>query len=430
MIATRERQHRERIFKLKKFQAKILPVAAIFGGNASGKTNLFMALNFARTLIIEGTKSDELIPVEPFRLDSKSLKRPTDFKFELLIDNLIYEYSFSVNKNYVLKEKLVIFNSSSEKVIFDRVNDRIALHSYLSKNEYLKFIIDGTWENQLFLTNAVSHKSVYKKTKELKAVYNWFKKTLELVAPDSRFAGLEQFIDEASPLYENMSEILQHLDTGIFRLGNEEVPFNNLRLPEQIKSKIEKELKEGESLRVLLDQAGRFVVSRENGEILAKKLIAYHRTLDDKETPFEIHLESHGTQRAIDLLPAFLDLSATQQSSPKRSGVYLIDEIDRCLHSLMTRTLLETYLKNCNSGTQTQLLFTTHDNSLIDQRLFRRDEIWHMERDTYGQSSLFSLSDFKDIRYDKDIRKSYLQGRYGGIPEIQPAEISRDFIGE
>lgn len=430
MIASRERQHNERVVNLKKFQTKVLPVAAIFGGNASGKTNLFMALNFARALIVEGVDPSEDISVEPYRLDSTSTKRPSSFEFELLIQDVIFEYSFSVKRNIVVTEKLAVVNSNRKKIIYNRRGSQIDLHKSLEKNEHLKSIVDGIWDNQLFLTNAVSHKAVYKNIRELKLVFNWFRLRLVLVAPHSRFARWEQFIDETHPLFENMNNILEHLDTGIIRLGGENLPFDSLPIPEQVKSEIKKNLKEeGMSVRFIINDE-RFVVSMSNKGVVAKKLITYHKKHDNAETPFELHHESHGSQRVIDLLPAFLDLSSKQHSSASETKVYIIDEIDRCLHSLVTRVLLETYLNNCSTETRTQLLFTTHDNSLMAQELFRRDEIWHTERSESGESSLFSLGDFKNVRYDKDIRKSYLQGRYGGIPEIQPAEIAFDLVSE
>jgi AAA15 family ATPase/GTPase len=117
--------------------------------------------------------------------------------------------------------------------------------------------------------------------------------------------------------------------------------------------------------------------------------------------------------RVIDLLPVFLDLCV--QNSKK---VYVIDELDRSLHTLLTRHLLEGYLSSCSPESRAQLLFTTHDVLLMDQDLVRRDEMWITERAASGGSSLMSFSEFKDVRYDKDIRKSYLQGRLGGIPRV------------
>jgi AAA15 family ATPase/GTPase len=123
--------------------------------------------------------------------------------------------------------------------------------------------------------------------------------------------------------------------------------------------------------------------------------------------------ESDGTVRIIDLLPAFLDLA-----DPGTSRVYVIDELDRSLHTLLTRRLLDVFLGASGPGTRGQLLFTTHDALLMDQSLLRRDEMWVTERDDHGESTLLAFSEYKDVRYDKDIRKSYLHGRLGGVPRL------------
>ena len=98
--------------------------------------------------------------------------------------------------------------------------------------------------------------------------------------------------------------------------------------------------------------------------------------------------------------------------------MYVIDEVDRSLHPLLTRQLIVAYLANCSTESRAQLLIAAHDVLLMDQGLFRRDEMWIAERISEGCSELLSFSDYKDVRYDKDIRKSYLQGRLGGIPRI------------
>jgi AAA15 family ATPase/GTPase len=256
--------------------------------------------------------------------------------------------------------------------------------------------------------------SVSQKVDNFRPVYDWFKNTLELVAPDSRFEPFEQFLDEGHPLYSTMNEMLPQLDTGIAHLGGEEIPFENIPLPEPLKTKLQEDVKEGMTVRLLTEPINeRFVVTRKGGELIAKKLVAYHSKADGTEAKFEIRQESDGSQRVIDLLPAFLELSA--QVSKK---VYVIDEVDRSLHTLLTRRLLEMYLANCSTESRTQLLMTTHDVLLMDQQLLRRDEMWVAERDATGASSLRSFSEYKDVRYDKDIRKSYLQGRLGGIPRI------------
>lgn len=408
MLASKERQHGDRLPRVKKYQMRLLPISAIYGGNASGKTNFFKALNFVRILVVKGTQPEGLIPVEPFRLDPTFAQKPSRFSFELLIDETIYEFSFAVTRHEIVEERLVEILSSSEKKLYERKNNRIEFDPSLEKDPFLEFAFRGTRDNQLFLTNSVSQK-----VDRFKPVYDWFKNDLVLIAPDSRFEPFEQFLQEENPLYATMNTSLALLDTGIVHLGSEEIPLESLSLPESLKARLQEDLKEGLAVRLMGPFGERFVFTRKKGDIIARKLVTYHQGTNGKEVKFEISQESDGSQRVIDLLPAFLEIAA-----PGTAKVYVIDEVDRSMHTMLTRQLIEGYLASCAADTRTQLLLTTHDALLMDQSLFRRDEMWVSERDGEGVSTLLSFSEFKDVRYDKDIRKSYLQGRLGGIPKI------------
>jgi len=343
--------------------------------------------------------------------------QPSRFNFVLLIDETLYEFSFAVTREAILEEKLVAISSTSEKVLYHRQDGKIVFDNSLADDPFLQFAFQGTRSNQLFLTNSVSQT-----VNTFRPVYDWFDNTLVMIAPDSRFGPFEQFLDERSPLHSTMNAMLPQLDTGIARLGGEEIPLDNIPLPESVKNKLHESVKEGmgASLQNGLTNE-QFVVTRKGGELTAKKLVAYHSKSDGGEVKFDIWQESDGSQRMIDLLPAFIELSARDSKK-----VYVIDEIDRSLHTLLTRRLLEAYLANCSTETRTQLLLTTHDVLLMDQQLLRRDEMWVAERDATGASSLISFSEYKDVRYDKDIRKSYLQGRMGGIPKIFLGDVLLD----
>lgn len=409
MVASRERQHGNRVPYIKKYQTRILPIAGIYGGNASGKTNLFRALGFVKKLVTKGTQPSNLIPVQTFRLDKKYTNKPSRFSIELLINDSIYEFSFSLNSKAILEERLIHVTSSSEKTLYYRQGDNIAFDKSLESDQFLNFAFKGTRENQLFLTNSVSQKIDI-----FKPVYDWFKSSLRLIAPDSRFEPFERLIDKDHPHYSVMNETLRQFDTGISYIGSEEIPFENLPFHESLKNDLQEEVKEGMSARVTIEPYNqRFIVTRKNGELLAKKLVTYHHGLDGKDVKFDIILESDGSKRVIDLLPAFLDITAEDSTR-----VYVIDELDRSLHTLLTKRLIESYLSSCTTESRMQMLFTTHDLLLMDQEILRRDEMWVVERDNSGCSKMYSLSDYKEIRYDKDIRKSYLQGRFGGIPRI------------
>jgi len=141
--------------------------------------------------------------------------------------------------------------------------------------------------------------------------------------------------------------------------------------------------------------------------------VTFHSNSLGESVKFGMEYESDGSRRVIDLLPVFLDLCV--ENSHK---VYVIDELDRSLHTLLTRHLLEGYLSSCSSETRAQLLFTTHDVLLMDQDLLRRDEMWITERAEKGGSSLTSFSDFKDVRYDKDIERAIYKDGWAGFLEF------------
>jgi len=152
-IATNERQHGKRIPKIKKLRKRILPVAAIYGANASGKTNFFKAIHFSKELVVKGTQPDNLISVEPFILgSSEQAKQPTKFEFDILIDNAVYSFSFSLNNRGILEEKLMLVSVSDEKLLYHRKSEKHELE-LPAINDELRFAFRGTRNNQLFLTN-------------------------------------------------------------------------------------------------------------------------------------------------------------------------------------------------------------------------------------------------------------------------------------
>ncbi len=411
MVATRERQHAERLARPEKYQMRVLPAMALYGGNASGKTNLFKALAFVKALIVNATQPDSRIPVIPFLLDTECVKQPSRFDLELLIDEVVYALTFSVTSDTVLEERLVRIGSSTERTLYHRHHGQCEFDPSLDEEpQFLNFAFRGTRDNQLFLTNSVSQN-----VQQFRPVYDWFKDRLRMIAPDSRFQAGELFFLQDHPATVNMNEMLRVLDTGITQLGSRQVPFESIPIPESAKSKIEELTGEGEVVSVR-DSVNTYLVVRKKDDLIALKRVTAHRRTDGTEATFDVAQESDGSQRLIDLLPAFHDLSAGQSKS-----VYVIDEMDRSLHTLLTRRLLEDYLASCTAGSRTQLLLTTHDVLLMDQRWLRRDEMWVTERAAHGASGLFSFSEYRDVRYDKDIRKSYLQGRLGGIPRITPA---------
>lgn len=411
MVASREKQHQERLVSIQGQKLKLLPIAAIYGGNASGKTNFCQAISFARHQVVIGNRPDARIPVEPFGLSKIYRKKPSGFVFEILVGEQCFEYGFYLNSKQVEQEWLVEILKTTEKDVYRRTGDSIVFRPDLDKDQFMHFAFKGTRENQLFLTNSVNQK-----IEVFKPIYEWFRSTLLLIAPDTRFESFEQFIKEESPIYEFMNEALVRLDTGIARIGSEESPFDSIPLPSELRTQIKESLAENRPVRIRHDvHSERYVVELKDGKISAQKLMSHHIDDDNEEVKFDLRSESDGSLRLIDLLPAFLAMTSDAEGTAK---VLIIDELDRSLHTLLTTQLLKSYLAGCGPETRSQLLITTHDVLLMDQDLLRRDEMWVAERNPDGSSELIAFSDYKEIRSDKDIRKSYLQGRLGGIPKI------------
>jgi hypothetical protein len=406
MIATREKQHPHHVTHISPLDLKLLPIAAIYGGNASGKSNLIKAIRFVEQFILNPPKPDASIPIRPFRLEEGEDSRPTSFAISILVEDSVYEYSFSLSTKKVLREELKRIGASEERLFLrtDKPED-FYLSPKIQNGEEQKFAFRGTHDNQLFLSNSISQKLT-----EFKPVYDWFVH-LQLIFPDSSFS-LMRITREGHPLHDKFVIRMRELDSGIASFQQKKI------LPEDALSKalvetLSADLKEGETYDGLPWLPG-ISLRKENGAIVGQRLTPMHRNARGEEIPFDLEEESDGTQRLFDIVPAFLFL---EEDRPR---IFVIDELDRSLHALLTRELLQRYLAlDRKEPSRAQLIFTTHDVSLLTQDLFRRDEIWVAERDQSGASKLVAFSEFSDVRRDKDIRKSYLQGRLGGIPRIR-----------
>ncbi|WP_018300146.1 AAA family ATPase [Fangia hongkongensis] len=419
MVGTNERQHSHRIPKVPKFgqSFKILPFCSIYGGNASGKSNLIEALAFVKQFVVNQLTLNSVTHTKPYKLDKSSRSSPTSFKIEMLINEVIYEYSFSLNYRKVMSEKLVEINSTSEKTLFKRIFDDehnkyiYTYHDKINKDDQvgnrIAVIADGTAENRLFLTNTINQQiDIFAN------VYDWFNNKLEIVTPTAKFELFEHFFDEGSKLHIEMNKILAMLDTGITKLGFDRININSTE-NDKFKQTLSTLLSRHKSVK-FTDETQRYVAKLDaNGEIVLDKLVTYHEDDSGKSLKFDVNDESDGTRRLIDLLPIMLD--AIQETSNK---VYIVDEIERSLNTILTKALIDLYFEKCNNKSRSQLIVSTHDLLLMDQKFMRRDEMWVTERGIDGSSCLYSFSDFKDVRNDKDIRKSYLQGKMGGIPKI------------
>jgi uncharacterized protein len=390
MVASRQTTFSNRLARIGN-RNRILPIAAIYGGNASGKSNISKALEFAKNFIVNGVKKDERIGVIPFALCKETRESPSDFYFQFSdINQNIYEYFFSVDKERVHKEKLTKLTTTRENVLFERVLDKFTV---IENDERLKFTSVNTLKNKLFLTNTIEQNQ-----HQYESIYSWFSKALKIITPKSLYMFEELSLRES--WLEKYAVNLKNLDTGISRIEEENVEDSTIPQSKDVRYIIE-----------LIDDQ-RFIEHEKDGKKEYKKLVTYHTCKDGEEVKFELDQESDGTIRLMDILPAFI---FTQDDDFE---IIIIDEIERSLHHMLVKKLLENYLRTRKNNNRKQIIFTTHDLLLMDQELMRRDEMFLVERNSDGESSIQSISDYKNVRIDKDLKKNYLLGRFGGIPKI------------
>jgi hypothetical protein len=371
-------------------------------------------LHFAEKFVTDPPKPEAPIAIKPFLLSKGASARPTSFRFELLIGETIYQYKFSLTSSKVISEELKLIEATREESLFLREAKNFILSKRVAHQDELNFAYRGTHENQLYLTNAVSQKLT-----EFRPVFDWFDKCITVIRPDSRFMGMLEITNDCNPRFKEMTTRLRDLDTGIAAMRQMDIT-SEVVFPKELLAEFATSLKEGQALPLSLpmNEDGVFL-HKKAGKLTVRRLASVHKSENGNEILFSFADESDGTRRLLDVLPAFLSLE--EKTFP---SLFVIDELDRSLHSNLTRNLLEHYLGQRTDSSRSQLIFTTHDAQLMTQDIFRRDEIWITERDQFGASKLVAFSEFKDVRKDKDIRKSYLQGRMGGIPKIRSTTAS------
>jgi len=401
-----------------RYDPNLLKSAMVYGANASGKSNLIKCFDIARQLILRGTGADEVINRIPFKLCKNSASRPSFFEIEIKVDGDIYSYSASFTEQEIVEERLTVVGKTTEKDLFVRTTSRGAVTvkggTFLKKAEdrkFFDFLARGTRPNQLFLKETVERNSDW-----FRPVYNWFKERLVIIYPNSMMDPMEMLIRPNNRLKDNYHDFFEMLDLGIEGVEVREIDLEKeiTDIPSQIMQDILRNFPKNRSLTLFNSPSGRYRFSRDkDGNIHGYRLVMQHRCPDGSDPVFfEVKEESDGTKRLIDLIPALIDLAESDR-------VFLIDEIDRSMHAQLSRAFMEYFF--AHSSPESQILATTHELDLLDLDLFRKDEIWFVEKDERSASRLYSLEEFKP-RYDKDVRKGYMLGRFGAIPIVKTIE--------
>ena len=311
------------------------------------------------------------------------------------------------------KESIDIFErdelSEDGKYIFNE--------SCLGPSDFLEFVGKSTRRNQTFLGSAVSQN-----VETLQEAYDWFADTLQLVGVESHAWTFANAAGTREGFFEYAEDTLSRLDTGICGLSGERLDLDALPKSAKLRKRVAG-LEADEIMTLVMEKAPgdygfeMITVHVDDGHPVVERMRTLHQGADGEKRSFGLGMESSGTQRLMGLLPMLFDLQGSDDAVG--SKVYVVDELDRCLHTMLTTRLVEDFLATCGPDTRKQLLFTTHDLLLMDQSLMRRDEMYIAQRGVDGKSELVGLTEFDGIRYDKDLIRSYLDGRFGGIPMLR-----------
>jgi len=399
----------------------VLRIASLYGANGAGKSNLVRALALVDRLVRSGTAPGKSIPHQPFFLDDQSSKNPTSFELQFLAQGDVFRYGFSYDAERVHEEWLAIYEGNRERDLFSRVSSdgggvQVTLGPTATEgtreSKKIKALAQvGARPNQLFLTEVVNLDDPESQGPRFQRAIKWFESALSTIQPDALFGGLAETIATDERFADFAGHFLSDASTGIAALEvqGREIPHSEFSsLPPEVWVKFFGGLPENKAAFVHGPEGEEFLVDPSKMDtIKIRKISALHDSATGQRTRLPIREESDGSQRLLNLLPALYRLTTD-------GGVFVIDELERSMHPMLARKFIEFFLKGAH-GTRSQLIFATHESTLLDLDLMRRDGIWFAEKDNEGATHLYSLADFK-VRKDLRIEKGYLEGRFGAIP--------------
>lgn len=394
-------------------ETRLLKSAVIYGANASGKSNLIKAVDFSRSIILNGLSQLDTYK-KHFRLSKNNVDIPTNFEFELEVEGVFYSYGFSLilSTGNIIEEWLYSLSSKGSLKIFERSQEQISLGNDLSssnlKTRFEIYIDDmKNQRSQLFLSEIAEKELELSGAEAINQVFDWFANRLDIVYPDDKYFG---FRGVTKNLTKELTKYLSKFDTGVVEISSIEESFEDglKGYPDVLKARIIKDFANEKIVEAALHGSGKdaellTLYKDENQEIKVRKLVFLHG--NDETDFFELKEESDGTRRLLDFIPLL--------SKFAENHTVLVDEFDRSLHPKLTREYFNLFYGMTDS--KSQLIVSTHESTLLDLELLRRDEIWFVEKSHNGSSKLFSLNSFKE-RYDKKVEKAYLLGRYGAVP--------------
>lgn len=417
MLAGSFKTHKKHIYKAGKVD--VLKATAIYGANGAGKSNLIKAIEFLQDAV-EAGGIFKSVNDKKFKLNKLNESKPVSFELEFSIDKTIFAYGVSFNNSIVTEEWLYESGvSTDDKLIFERKSlktgkHRINIAEKFRKTQKQRLLIELMEENLLKPNELFLGKSEELKIDIISAVKNKIDKEIVVIHPGAKFHSLVPPLTTSKRFKAFANELLTTFDTGVRELGVETIDFEKFfgDDDDEFKKEVLEIIESGSTVSVDT-KVGGVIVTKEKGKLVVKKVVAQHIDSDSKIVSFDLNEESDGTQRLLDFIPAF-------DGMLNERVTFIIDEIDQSLHPALLKALVRKIM--ADDQTKGQLIFTTHESNLLDLDIFRQDEIWFVEKDKRSNASqLYSLSEFKP-RYDLDIRKGYLKGRFGAIPFLAHLE--------
>lgn len=367
--------------------------AVVYGPNASGKTNVLLALGLLKNLVANSAslQPGQPLPFQPFRLDANTPSEPTMLEVMLLLNGVRYQYGFEFTASRITAEWLFVYSSPKPQRWLDRKlvddQDRFEFSSFLSGTKRLWQ--DATRPNSLFLSMAVQLNN-----EQLRPLYDWLTQSLRMhlhggIMPiETSLTALQTPQSNAS-----VTALIAAADTGI----------SGIRAVEE----------KGFVQQLQFDLAtGKAEHKSELKDILVPM---FRHTVGSVSAEFGFGEESLGTQKLFALAGPMLEILEKGQA-------LVVDELDGSLHPLLTQQIIRAFQDNSLNRNGAQLIFTTHDTSLLSAHLLRRDQIWLTEKADDQASTLYPLTTFA-IRKGEALEKGYLSGRYGGLPVLEKSLV-------
>jgi AAA15 family ATPase/GTPase len=374
----------------------LLRSAAIYGPNASGKSNLLIALRTMQDCVRESaTKltSGDKLPAEVFKLDPEARKLPSEFEVTIIAKGVRYQYGFSISQERVEEEWLLAYPKGRPQQWFTREWDKVGCKYRWEIGSALigekQLWQKSTRDNSLFLSTAVQLNC-----EQLKPIFDWFDDILHTVKVGGWGSGYSASLCETKGKKELLLNFLRAADLDIEDIGVKSEEFSEKKLPQdmpqQLKSHLSAELKGHKIFEIT----------------------TFHKDSEGQPVPFDFLDESDGTQKLFNFAGPWLD-------SLEHGSVLFVDELHDNLHPKLVSFLIELFHNDLTNPKNAQLVFTTHETSILSQDVFRRDQIWFCEKSDKKSTSLFSLTDFSPRKGRENLEAAYLSGRYGALPYVR-----------